>query len=139
VKWFEKRSVELGNSTAFLPGDDVGVLVPWQPPGALDGVSMHDIGLALDAIDRGTLDEDGRPTGQFYAAGMTGPTKERWVGKVLMRLLGSSEDGAKTLIKDWLKNDVLNVFEYTDPVQRKPRQGVRSVLQNRPGKGARNG
>ena len=96
VKWFEKRSVELGNSTAFLPGDDVGVLVPWQPPGALDGVSMHDIGLALDAIDRGTLDEDGRPTGQFYAAGMTGPTKERWVGKVLMRLLGSSEDGAKT-------------------------------------------
>jgi hypothetical protein len=138
VRWFKKNSVDLGNGTGFLPGDEVGVLEPWKPPGALDGVTMHDIGLCLDAIDRGPLDEDGKPTGQFYAAVMPSSIKDRWVGKVLMRFLGISEDAAKNLVRDWLKNDVLEVFDFTDPIQRKPRQGVRSVPQNRPDRGPQN-
>ncbi len=138
VRWFKKNSVDLGNGTGFLPGDEVGVLEPWKPPGALDGVTMHDIGLCLDAIDRGPLDEDGKPTGQFYAAVMPSSIKDRWVGKVLMRFLGISEDAAKNLVRDWLKNDVLEVFDFTDPIQRKARQGVRSVPQNRPDRGPKN-
>lgn len=132
VKWFQKQSVDLGNSNGFLPSDEVGVLVPWTPPGALDGVTMHDIGQALDVIERGLIDEDGKPTGQFYAAVINNQHKERWAGKVLMRHLGLSEDAAKGLIRDWIKNDVLETFEYTDPLQRKPRAGVRVVSANRP-------
>ena len=54
---------------------------------------------------------------------------------MLMRELDCAEAAAKNLIKDWLKNDVLEVFDYVDPILRKARKGVRSVLQNRPGKG----
>lgn len=134
VRWFEKLTLTLGNATAFVKGDEVGVLQPWLPPGALDGISVHDLNLALDAIDRGILDQDGRATGQFYGSSAAGRSSDRWAGKVLMRELECLEQAAKNLIKDWLKNDTLEQFDYTDPILRKAKKGVRSVLQNRPGK-----
>jgi hypothetical protein len=136
VKWFEKKTVALANGNGFVPGDDVGVLSPWKPPGALDGVTTYTIGLALDSIDRGILDDDGKPTGRFFTASATGPTKDRWAGNVLTRMLGCPEGAAKNLIKDWLTNEVLEVFDYVDPAQRKARSGVRSILANRPDRGA---
>ena len=132
VRWFEKKTVTLENGTAFIPADDVGVLVPWAPPGPLDGVTMHDIGLALDTIDRGLLDDNGAATGQFYTVKSNNQSKERWAGKVLTRMLGCTDAVARTLIKKWLKEDVLEEFDYTDPVQRKPRAGVKTVPKNRP-------
>jgi len=33
----------------------------------------------------------------------------------------------------WLKNRVLEVYEYIDPKQRKTRKAVRSIATNRPG------
>jgi len=132
AKWFEKKSVTLNNGTGFVPGDEVGVLAPWEPPGMLDGVSMFTIGQVLDTIDRGLTDENGLPTGQFYTATASGPSKDRWAGVVIVRLLGCDEKRAKHLLKDWLKNEVLQTYEYADPVARKPRSGVRSVLNNRP-------
>jgi hypothetical protein len=137
VKWFEKKSVVLNNGTAFAPGDEVGVLVPWKPPGLLDGVSMHTIGLALDTIDRGVLDEDGQPTGQKY--GPTAASKARWVGNVVMQLFGCDEDRAKDVTRVWLKNGVLEAVEYDDPVQRKFRTGVLVVAANRPDRGGQYG
>jgi len=132
VRWFEKKTVTLNNGTGLVPGDDVGVLVPWRPPGALDGVSMHTIGMALDEIARGVVDEDGKSTKQFYSALATTSDKSRWAGRVLTRHLGCTDEAAKNLIKDWLKNDVLETFDYDDPIQRKPRKGVRVIAKNRP-------
>ena len=40
-------------------------------PRCADGVTEHDIGLALDAIDRGILDDSGIHTGQYYTAKYT--------------------------------------------------------------------
>jgi hypothetical protein len=131
VRWFEKQTVMLNNGNGFLPGDEVGVLVPWNPPGALDGVSMHDLGRVLDAIDRGIINENG-PTGQFYSASGTADEKSRWAGRVMMDLLGCSSVVARSLIKDWLKNEVLETFDYLDPAQRRSRKGVKSVPKNRP-------
>lgn len=132
AKWFEKKSVTLNNGNGFVPGDEVGVLAPWEPPGMLDGVSMFTIGQILDTIDRGLTDENGSPTGQFYTATASGPSKDRWAGVVIVRLLGCDEKRAKHLLKDWMNNEVLQTYEYTDPVARKPRNAVRSVLNNRP-------
>lgn len=132
AKWFEKKSVTLNNGSGLIPGDDVGVLVPWEPPGMLDGVSMLTIGQVLDTIDRGLTDENGLPTGQFYTATASGPSKDRWAGVVIVRLLGCDEKRAKHLLKDWLKNEVLQTYDYADPVARRSRSGVRSVLNNRP-------
>lgn len=134
AKWFEKKTVQLENGNGLVPGDDVGVLAPWEPPGMLDGVSMFTIGQVLDTIDRGLLDDAGTPTGQFYTAAASGPSKDRWAGTVIVRLLGCDEKRAKFLIKEWLKNEVLETYEYTDPVARKPRSATRSVLHNRPDK-----
>lgn len=132
AKWFEKKSVTLNNATAFAPGDDVGVLAPWEPPGMLDGVSMFTVGQILDTIDRGLTDEQGLPTGQFYTAVASGPSKDRWAGTVIVRLLGCEEKRAKHILKEWSKNEVLETFDYDDPVARKRRSGTRSILNNRP-------
>lgn len=137
AKWFEKKGITLNNGRGIIPGDEVGVLAPWEPPGMLDGVSMHTIGQALDTIDRGLTGENGSPSGQFYTASATGPSKDRWAGTVVVRMLGCEEKVAKRLLKDWLKNEVLETFEYQDPVARKGRTGVRSVLNNRPDRSAK--
>ena len=133
-RWFEKRSYTLNNSTGIIPGDEVAVLVPWAPPGAFDGFTVHDLNRALDVIDAGLLGTDGRPSGQFFTASAAGANAERWAGRVLTRELECSEQQAKNIIRVWLKNDVLEVFDYTDPLVRKTRKGTRSVLKNRPGK-----
>lgn len=137
AKWFEKQSITLNNATAFAPGDEVGVLSPWEPPGMLDGVSMFTVGQILDTIDRGLMDDNGLPTGQFYTAVASGPSKDRWAGSVIVRLLGCDEKRAKQILKEWSKNLVLETFDYDDPVARKPRQGTRSILNNRPDRPAR--
>ena len=49
-----------------------------------------------------------------------------------MDLLGCSSVVARSLIKDWLKNEVLETFDYLDPAQRRSRKGVKSVPKNRP-------
>ena len=134
AKWFAKKSVTLHNGNGFIPGDEVGVLVPWKPPGLLDGVSMYTIGLALDGIDRGVLGEDGKPTGQKY--GPTTSSKDRWAGREVERLFGCDEDRAKEIIKAWLGTKVLEVVKYDDPVQRKERDGVRVIVANRPDRAA---
>jgi KaiC/GvpD/RAD55 family RecA-like ATPase len=131
ARWFKKDTVTLANATAFLPGDDVGVLVPWVPPGALDGISVHTIGLALEEIDGGLRDENGRPTGHLYTASST--SKERWAGNVLVQHFGCSEINAKALIKRWLKEEVLRVMEYLDPKYRRLAKGLCAPQQNRPG------
>lgn len=136
AKWFEKQSHQLNNGKGLTPGDEVGVLVPWEPPGMLDGVSMFTIGQILDTIDRGLLDDSGLPTGQFYTAAASGPSKDRWAGTVITRLLGCDEKKAKFLLKEWLKNEVLEVYEYLDPIARKLRSATRSVLNNRPDRGS---
>jgi KaiC/GvpD/RAD55 family RecA-like ATPase len=132
VRWFEKRTVTLKNGTGFLPADEVGVLVPWKPPGALDGISVHDIGAALDTVDRGIMGDDGRPTGSFYS--LKSQSGERWIGKLLKDRLGCAEAAVKILIKEWVEKGVLEEFEYMDPAQRKSRSGVRSVIHKRPGR-----
>ena len=130
VKWFRKVTVSLNNGSGLVPGDDVGVLQPWKPPGVMDGVTSRELGLAMESIERGVLGDDGRPTGQLF--GPTTQSKDRWAGKVLMTLLDISEDKAKEMLKAWFKSGVLYVEDYEDPQQRKVRQGVKFDPSKRP-------
>lgn len=133
VRWFEKQTVTLNNGNGFLPGDEVGVLVPWKPPGALDGISIHQINQALDAIDRGIVDDAGAPTGHFYTATAAGARNDRWAGHVLKQHFGCEDAVAKKLVKDWLGRGVLEVTEYLDRRTRRTLKGVVAPQQNRPG------
>jgi hypothetical protein len=133
VRWFEKVSRDVGNATAFLPGDEVGVLLSWKPPDEMEGITVADLNAALDVIDKGLVDERGNATGQHYAPRASGADSKRWVGHALEKLLGCSNKAAKKLTRKWIKNGTLDVFDYFDPVLRKDRKGVRSVLTKRPG------
>jgi len=131
VKWFIKKTIRLDNGVEPLHGDDVGVLLAWKPPGLMDGVSINEIGLALDRIARGMTDDDGIPTGQLY--GPTTVSKDNFVGKVLEDMLNSTEQKAKDMIKAWLASGVLEVITYDDPVSRKKdRKGVKVIDAKRP-------
>jgi hypothetical protein len=130
VRWFFKKTVTLNNGTGFLPGDDVGVLVPWKPAGLTDGITMAILSMCWDRIDRGLEGADGRPTGSYYSPSTA--SKDRWVGHVVADELGRSEEAAKAILKEWEKNKIIETIEYVDPVQRKPRKGVRCIAANRP-------
>ena len=130
VKWFKKKTITLDNGNGKIGGDDVGVLSAWKPPGLMDSVHMGDITAVLDVIGRGVLDEDGRPTGQRFGPELR--SGDRWVGKVIVNMLGASEDKAKGMLKAWLENGVLIAEDYDDPVQRKKRKGIRVEQSKRP-------
>jgi hypothetical protein len=124
--WFEKKSVDIGNGVDDRPSDNVGVMVPWKPPGLMDGVPRDEIREVLDSIQRGILGPQNEPTGQFYTRHTTSKDKGRWVGNLLMEALDDCDEAkAKGIIKEWLKNKVLEEFKYTDKGQRKPRKAIR--------------
>ena len=130
VRWFRKITVSLNNGAGLIPGDDVGVLEPWKPPGVMDGVTAHELGLALETIGRGVMDDNGRPTGQLF--GPTIMSKDRFAGRVLEQLLGIPEERSKQMIKAWLESGALYTVEYDDPQQRKTRTGVKFDPAKRP-------
>jgi hypothetical protein len=133
ARWFEKKTINVGNGDRLGPSDEVGVLVPWKPPGALFGVSNDDINGCLDLINRGIPfdDETGTPSGEFYSASAAGAKNSRWVGHPIMQKLGLSQGATKKLVKKWIENGVLEPFEYT--VRGRKQKGLRAVQQNRPG------
>lgn len=135
ARWFQKQSVLLDNGDDEHPADEVGALLPWSPPGMLEGVSLHAINAVLDHIDGGMVDSDGAPTGTRYTASTKGGTKEsgRWVGCALVKQLGMKEAQAGALIKTWLKNGVLIETKYDDPNRRKELTGIFAPVSARPG------
>lgn len=135
ARWFQKQSVVLSNGDETHPADEVGALLPWSPPGMLDGISLHSLNGALDRIEGGLLDAHGAPTGVRYTASTRGGSKDsgRWAGFVLVNQLGMKEAQAGALIKAWVKSGVLVEQDYQDPVRREPRKGVFAPQNKRPG------
>jgi hypothetical protein len=131
TKWFKKKTVAFDNGRDNVPGDDVGVLVPWSPPSAFEGLSVETVNKALDVIDAGLIDENGRSTGQRYTISDKGG--ERWVVPVIQAWFGCGGGRAKSIARTWLENGLLVVEDYHDPAVRKHRQGLKVVNTKRPG------
>ena len=132
VRWFEKKTLTLDNSTGFLPGDEVGVLAPWRPAGPTEGVSIQVLTLIWERIDRGLEDKAGLATGAYFSPSQA--SKDRWVGNVVMEELNCDADRAKVILKEWEKQRIIETFDYLDPLQRKQRKGVHCIAANRPDK-----
>lgn len=128
ARWFYKQTYTLKNAGTFIPGDDVGVLVPWEPPGLFAGVSLEMINAFYDKVNAGILDENGKPTGEYYTLHKTSG-EERWLGTVIQEELHCDEARAKKILKHWKDKNVLDEFEYKDPIQYKKRKGVRIKAQ----------
>jgi hypothetical protein len=134
ARWFFKDTYTIANATAELPGDEVGVLVPWKPPGVLDNVSIATINALLDEIDEGVTEDNGDPTGEAFTASNTRRegAKSRWVGLVVQRWLQCTEDRAAKIVKLWLETGTL--VEVKTKVKGHDRKGVRSDRSKRPGR-----
>jgi hypothetical protein len=130
ARWFEKRTHTLANGDGIVPGDDVGVLVPWTPPGLMDDITHAQIDLVLDILSRGVLNEDGSQSGVLY-----GFKKDNgfWAGKVLEDKFGCTSDRAKLILAAWEKSGSIERTIYKHPIQRKDREGLLVNAHKRPG------
>lgn len=133
ARWFEKVSVTMPNGGDVLPGDEVGALAPWKPPGVFDGIASTTLRLVLETIDRGLTDDTGAPTGQLYTATARGADNTRWVGNLIQNMLGCDDARAKGVVRQWMGNGLLVPTEYLDPIQRKARTGVKTDRSKWPG------
>ena len=131
ARWFVKKTVSLDNGDGLVPADEVGVFVPWTPPGALDGITIRELGWCSTSSRAGSSTTTGSRTGSTTPSRRRRPTRplgrERAGQRTRMH-----RTAAQNLIKDWLKNGVLEVTEYLDPFKRRGRQGVRVVPEKRP-------
>lgn len=105
AEWFRMNNVDLAN------GDQVGVACPWQWPDAFQGVTTQKLMEVQRAVGEGEWRKDVR-------------SGVKWVGNIIATTLGMDpEDDKKRLgsiIKQWLKTDVLREVERDDE-NRRPR------------------
>jgi hypothetical protein len=93
--WLHLESVDLGNGGDLQPGDSVGVVVPWQWPNAMDGVTGLDFEAAASLIR----------AGKWRASSQA----RDWVGRAVAEAmgldLGNKADKAKIagIVATWLK------------------------------------
>lgn len=122
--WFQRQSVELDNGDGFNAGDFVGVLEPWQPPDAFDGLTTAVIHRILNEIKEGK-------DGQKYSFR---PQSNRWVGDAIVEnALEKTEADAKQIVKEWRKSGLLFEDEYQNDETRKTAKGVFVDESKRPG------
>lgn len=97
--WYHLDSVTLPN------GDNVGVVVPWQWPNALDGLTVADLAAVQEAISGKNYRED--------------PRAKNWVGHAIADVLildladRAMRSKVAELVKTWIKAGALTVGSAT--------------------------
>ncbi len=101
AKWRKLVSVPLDNRTDDDEGDWIGVVTPWEMPGALDGVSMADVSRVQDRIAQGEWAQNEQAND--------------WAGHAIAEVLeidADSEGGKqriKTLLRAWVTGGALKI------------------------------
>lgn len=114
--WFRMLSIDLGNGHREGDGDSIGVVVPWSPPDAFEGVTAGHLYRVQQIVDAGTWWKDVQAKG--------------WVGEAVAEVMGlSAEKEAlgdrariKALLKSWYDNGAL--VEVTRTENSKTRPGI---------------
>jgi len=133
AKWFIKETITLPNAGADEPADDVGVLRPWQPPNPFDDLDVPIANKILDAIERGTFDDNGEQIGDPFTLKKSGGGK-RWAGQVIQQHLHCSDKDAQKVLNKWIKNGVIEeVAAVTSTSKGKARLGLKVNATARPG------
>jgi hypothetical protein len=127
AKWFKLVGVPLGNGNDLYPsGDEVQAVEPWTPPETWTGMDTPLLNRILDKIDAGISD------GTRYSTAPRAETRAAW--RVVLELApNKTEAQARDMIKTWVRNGVLCVEEYDDPVRRDKAKGLYVDAAKRPG------
>jgi hypothetical protein len=75
--------------------------------------------------------DKGMPNGQRYSDASAATARAAWL-VVKRHCLDRSEAQCREIVKTWLKSGVLYNDEYDDPIERKPRKGLRVDGSKRP-------
>lgn len=114
--WYRLHSVDLENATEDREGDSVGVVVPWSPPDAFEGVTTDHLSRVQGAVAEGEWRE-------HYSAA-------NWVGRAVAAVLGLDADAKadrvriSSLLKAWIQNGALRVEERKDGKTRQVKRFV---------------
>ena len=113
AKWFRIVGVPLGNATELYPNGDVVQTVEfWTPPDLWKNLSVDLLNRVLTEIDLGL------PDGNRYTNAPNADDRAAW--KVVTKHAPDKTEGqAREIIKAWVKNTVLIIEEYENPVTRK--------------------
>jgi len=130
ARWFRMDTVILQNQHDDIPGDNVGVPMPWKPPMEI-GIAPDKIMGLIAKIDRGIYDADGVFTGEYYTWNKNqtaGDSFNRWVGRLVCKELGCNELQAMKIINDLRNRNELMQFEYKNSASknRHPRRACGS-------------
>ena len=126
ARWFELIGVKIENATETYPhGDEIQVARPWKPPETWAGLSNDALNAALDEIDAGL------PNGQRYSANNAAKDRGAWL-VVKRHCADKSDRQCREIVSTWVKNGALYNDEYQDPIDRKPRVGLRVNAASRP-------
>ena len=117
-KWFRLFGVRLGNGTELYPnGDEVQTVEPWKPPEIWAGLSGALLNQMLDKI------AEGLPDGSRYSHAPN--AKERGAWQVIIDIApATTEQQAREIIRQWIKNGVLVSENYKNPVTHKDAKGL---------------
>lgn len=134
ARWFKKESISLDNAGDDEPADQVGVLIPWQPPNVFESMNSAEANAILDLLEAGVRDDDGAPTGDPFSFSRKGASK-RWCGLAVQQIMQCTDDDAKKILRTWLDNGVIEEFTAATTTSKgKLRSGVRVVNDKRPGR-----
>ena len=103
--WYTMASVSLGNGTND-DGDNMGVVIPWSPPDAFEGVSVEHLRRVQAVI----------ASGEYKAH----HSATDWAGIAVADVLGANvaDKGDKAritrMLSEWIENDVLRIEERKD-------------------------
>ncbi len=125
ARWYRIIGVSLDNGSDLYPsGDEVQTVEQWHPPTAWDGVDDDLTRRILAAID------DGLPDGNRYTDAPRAGGREAW-RVVQQHMPDKPEAPARELVKTWVRNGTLEVYDYTNPSTRKAVKGLRLAAEKR--------
>jgi len=124
-KWFEKVSVMLQNGPAgdSEGGDEVGALMPWNPPG-LGAYEPAVLMKLLQAIEDGYVDEDGVATDVPFGRSAAGKSK-RWVGHLMADMMSADDIEARKLITLLEDAKIISEVDFHDHSKGRAAKGLK--------------
>jgi hypothetical protein len=107
ARWFYKDTIELDNARVAcgdepaVPCDKVGVLVPWKPKGRREILEAEILSF-FEAIDKGELDNNKEPIGEYYTFANSGRSAQRYIGTFAQEFFAlNTLKEAEKYIKGW--------------------------------------
>ena len=117
TRWFKFIGVSLGNTTEQYPdGDNVGVLVTWEPPAIMADITQEIRSKILDDIDNPA-------DGVRYSNHPTAKDRAAWQ-VVEKHLPGKGETAGRKVIAVWIKNGLLEYRHFENPKDRHKAKGL---------------